>query len=95
MANARRVFGVPENRRAVVRSDLMEGVPDEILIVHDFLVGEFIECLFLPFKVALELLPCSLPATFEQALTVIGVDGGCSRELTSSRLLRNGHVFLI
>jgi hypothetical protein len=38
VANAGSVFGVQEDRWGVVRTDLVEGVPGEVLVAHDLLV---------------------------------------------------------
>jgi len=55
MADAGRVLIVQEHRWPVVRTDLVERVPREVLIAHDFLVGEFVDGFLHPFEIALEL----------------------------------------
>jgi hypothetical protein len=47
----------------------------------DFLVGELLDGLFHPVEITLEFLLRRLPATLEQVFAVIGVDGGCRRQL--------------
>jgi len=50
------------------------------------LVGELVDGFLHPVEISLELLFRRLPATLKRVLAVIGVDGGCSRQLTPSRL---------
>lgn len=42
------MLGLQEDSQPFVCTDLMEHVPIEIFVTHDFLVGEFVECLFHP-----------------------------------------------
>jgi hypothetical protein len=62
VANPTTVLVVQEDRGAVVGTDLVEGVPSEVLIAHDLLVGEFVECLPYSIEVSLELALRRLPA---------------------------------
>ena len=95
VTNTVRIFVVQEDRWPVVGADLVEGVPSEIFVAHNLLIGKFVKCPPHPFEIPLELLFRRLPATLKQVLAVIGIDRSCRRELTSSRLPRDGRVLLI
>ena len=75
VTDAVRVFVVQEDRRAVVRTNLMERVAGEVFVTYDLLVGELVERFLHSLKVALELFFRRLPATLEEVLAVVGVDG--------------------
>jgi len=64
----------------------VEGVPGEVLVAHDLPIREFVDGLFHPVEIALELFFRRLPATVEQGLAVIGVDWGCSRKVSPRAL---------
>jgi non-ribosomal peptide synthetase component F len=95
VTSAVRVFIVQRARRPIVRINPMERVAGEVFVAHDLPVGEFVERVVHSLNVALERSFRRRPATFEQVLAVIRVDGGCSREFTPLRLPRNRRFILV
>jgi hypothetical protein len=79
MPDAGRVLIVQEHRRTVVRADLMERVPSEVLVAHDVLVSELVDGFFHPFEITLELFFRRFPPLVEQVLPIVRVNGGCGR----------------
>jgi hypothetical protein len=73
----------------------VERVAGEILVAHDFLVGELVERSVHSLRIALELLFRRLPATFEPVLAVIGIEGGRGREVSPPRFARDRRVLLV
>lgn len=71
MPNTAPVFVVQEHGGTVVRVDLMEGVPEEVLVTHNLVIAEFVECLLHPVEVPLELLGCCFPVAFEQLFPIV------------------------
>ena len=82
MPNPVHVFVVQEHGGAVVRADLVESVPGEILVAHDYFVAEVVERLLHAVEVPLELLLGRLPPAFEQLLALVRFYGRSYRQVT-------------
>jgi|SRR6056297_2281644 len=75
MPNAAGVFVVQEDCGTIVRADLVERMPSESVIAHDLLVAQFFEGIPYTVEVSLELALRRLPPTFQQFLTIVGLNG--------------------
>jgi|GEM_PF-2961820 len=68
VANPATVFVVQQNRGTVVGTDLMEGMPGEVLITHYLIIAKLVERLLYSIEVPLELALRRVPTALQEFL---------------------------
>jgi len=95
VANPATVLIVQENRGAVVGTDLMEGMPGEVLITHYLIIAKLVERLLYSIEVPLELALRRLPTALQEFLAFIRVYVRCNWEVAPTSFPCHRRAFLI
>jgi len=95
VANPATVFVVQQNRGTVVGTDLMEGMPGEVLITHYLIIAKLVERLLYSIEVPLELALRRVPTALQEFLAFVRVYARCNWEVAPASFPCHCRAFLI
>jgi hypothetical protein len=95
VANPATVLVVQENRGTVVGTDLMEGMPGEVLITHYLIIAKLVERLLYSIEIPLELALRCAPTALQEFLAFVRVYARCNWEVAPTGFPCHRRAFLI